>query len=68
MTKTNTDLSELLTKHDEGDLLRSIAEAVPQLMMEADVDGKICAGRHERNGNGNGNRTAWRSHCPAGAC
>lgn len=34
MTKTNMDLSELLAKHDQGDLLRSIAEAVLQLIME----------------------------------
>jgi len=28
MTKTNMDLSQVLGKHDQGDLLRSIAEAV----------------------------------------
>ena len=57
MTKTNMDLSELLQKHDQGDLLRSIAEAVLQLIMEADVDGLIGAGRHERSGE----RTTWRN-------
>ena len=57
MTKTNMDLSELLAKHDQGDLLRSIAEAVLQLIMEADVDGVIGAGRHERSGD----RTTWRN-------
>ncbi len=57
MTKTNMDLSELLAKHDQGDLLRSIAEAVLQLMMEADVDGLIGAGRHERADG----RTTWRN-------
>ena len=57
MTKTNMDLSELLAKHDQGDLLRSIAEAVLQLIMEADVDGLIGAGRHERSGD----RTTWRN-------
>ena len=31
MTKTNMDLSELLAKHDQGDFLRTIAEAVLQL-------------------------------------
>ena len=46
MTKTNIDLSELMAKHDQGDLLRSIAEAVLQMIMEADVDGLIGAGRH----------------------
>ena len=57
MTKTNMDLSELLAKHDQGDLLRSIAEAVLQLIMEADVEGLIGAGRHERSGE----RTTWRN-------
>jgi hypothetical protein len=32
--KTNMDLSELLAKHDQGDFLRSIAEAVLQLIMD----------------------------------
>ncbi len=57
MTKTNMDLSELLAKHDQGDLLRGIAEAVLQLIMETDVDGLIGAGRHERSGE----RTIWRN-------
>ena len=39
MTKTNMDLTELLQKHDLGDLLRPIVEAVLQLIMESDVDG-----------------------------
>jgi hypothetical protein len=41
-------LVELLQKADDGDFLRSVAEAVLQLLMEADVDGVIGAGRHER--------------------
>ncbi len=45
MTKTNMDLSELLAKQDQGDFLRLIAENVLQLIMEADVDGLIGAGR-----------------------
>ncbi len=57
MTKTNMDLSELLAKHDEGDFLRGIAEAVLQLIMETDVEGIIGAGRHERSGE----RTTWRN-------
>ena len=57
MTKTNMDLSELLAKHDQGDFLRGIAEAVLQLIMEADVDGLVGAGRHERSGD----RTTWRN-------
>ena len=43
MTKSNMDLSELLAKHDQGDFLRGIAEAVLQLIMEADVDGMNAA-------------------------
>ena len=54
MTKTNMDLSELLQKQDGGDFPRSVAEAVLQLIMEADVDGVIGAGRRspdiDRNG------------------
>lgn len=57
MTKTNMDLSELLAKHDQGDFLRAVAEAVLQLLMEADVEGLIGAGRHERADN----RTTWRN-------
>jgi len=49
MIKTNMDLSELLAKQDDGDFLRSVAEAVLQLIMEADVEGLIGAGKHERN-------------------
>ena len=48
MTKTNMSLTEVLEKHDEGDFLRAVAEAVLQLIMEADVEGVIGAGRHER--------------------
>jgi transposase-like protein len=57
MTKPTMDLSELLAKHDQGDFLRGIAEAVLQLIMESDVDGLIGAGRHERSGE----RTTWRN-------
>ena len=57
MTKSNMDLSELLAKHDQGDFLRGIAEAVLQLIMETDVEGIIGAGRHERSGE----RTTWRN-------
>lgn len=34
----------------DADFLRSAAEAVVQLIMEADVEGQIGAGRHERTG------------------
>lgn len=49
MTKINVDLSKLLAKKDGGDCLRSVAEAVLLLIMEADVEGLIGAGKHERN-------------------
>ena len=49
MTRTDMSLAELLEQHDEGDFLRSVAEAVLQLLMETDVEGVIGAGRHERS-------------------
>jgi transposase-like protein len=57
MTKTTMDLSELLQKQDGGDFLRAVAEAVLQLIMEADVEGLIGAGKHERADQ----RTTWRN-------
>jgi transposase-like protein len=42
-------LVELLQKSGDGDFLRSVAEAVLQILMEADVEGLIGAGRHERS-------------------
>src|SRR5690348_16483140 len=57
MTDDRMPLAELLEKAGEGDFLRAIAEAVLQLLMEADVDGLIGAGRYERNGE----RTRWRN-------
>jgi transposase-like protein len=57
MTKTNMDLSELVSKHDHGDFLRCIAEAVLQLIVKADVESPIGAGRNERSCE----RTTWRN-------
>src|SRR6201746_1932243 len=48
MTENTLSLAELLAKAGDGDFLRSVAEAVVQLLMETDVDGLIGAGRHER--------------------
>jgi putative transposase len=42
-------LIELLQKSGDDDFLRSVAEAVLQLLMEADVKGLIGAARHERS-------------------
>lgn len=49
MTETNMPLIELLQKHDEGDFLRAVTEAVLQTLMEHDVEGMIGAGRYERD-------------------
>ena len=48
MTEDRLPLAELMQKAGDGDFLRSVAEAVLQLLMEADVEGVIGAGRHER--------------------
>ena len=48
MTDSTLPLAELLAKAGDGDFLRAVAEAVVQLLMEADVEGVIGAGRHER--------------------
>ncbi len=48
MTEDRLPLAELLAKAGDGDFLRAVAEAVMQLLMEADVEGMIGAGRHER--------------------
>ena len=49
MAEGRMALIELMQKAGEGDFLRTIAEAVLQVLMEADVEGLIGAGRHERN-------------------
>src|SRR6188472_1558035 len=50
MTEDRLPLAELLAKAGDGDFLRSVAETVLQMLMEADVEGLIGAGRHERTG------------------
>ena len=57
MTEDRLPLAELMAKAGDGDFLRSVAEAVVQLLMETDVDGLIGAGRHERTGE----RTTYRN-------
>ena len=49
MTDDRLPLEELMQKAGGEDFLRSLAEAVVQLLMETDVDGVIGAGRHERS-------------------
>ena len=41
MTEERLPLAELLAKAGDGDFLRSVAEAVVQLLMETDVEGLI---------------------------
>jgi hypothetical protein len=55
MTDASLLIEELAAKSGDGDFLRS--ESVMQLIMEADVDGLIGAGRHERSGE----RATWRN-------
>ena len=57
MTESTLPLIELLQKHDDGDFLRAVTEAVLQLLMEHDVEGVVGAGRYER---GDG-RQNWRN-------
>lgn len=57
MTDERMPLADLLQKAGEGDFLRSVAEAVLQILMETDVDGLIGAGRYERNAE----RATWRN-------
>lgn len=49
MTEENNTLTQLLQKSGDSDFLRRVAEAVLQILMEADVEGVIGAGRHERS-------------------
>ena len=68
MTNTYMDLSEILQKYDQGDFLRTMPEAVLQLLLEADVEGLIGAGRHERASAISavplvGNNGGCRTHC-----
>jgi len=53
----DTTMTELLQKSGEGDFLRAVAESVLQLHMEADVEGLIGAGGHERSAD----RLNWRN-------
>ena len=48
MTEDTLPLAELLDKAGDSDFLKTVAEAVVQLRMEADAEGMIGAGRHER--------------------
>src|SRR3954466_707105 len=49
MTDERMALIELLQKSEDDDFLRSVAEALLQLLMETVVEGLIGAARHERS-------------------
>ena len=60
MTEDRLPLAELMQKAGDDDFLRNVAEAVVQLLMEADVEGLIGAGRHERSGERTTHRNGYR--------
>jgi transposase-like protein len=49
MTNDSLPLAKLLQKDGDGNFLRTVVEAVLQILMESDVEGLIGAGRHERS-------------------
>ena len=57
MTDDRMALMDALQKADDGNFLRNLAETVLQILMEADVEGVIGAGRYERSGE----RSTWRN-------
>ena len=68
MTEERLPLSELLEKAGDGDFLRSVAEAVLQLLMETDVEGLIGAGRMSAVASGRPGATATGSWRPQVEC
>jgi putative transposase len=57
MIEERLPLQELLAKAGDADFLRSVAEAVLQMVMAADVEGLVGAGRYDRGGE----RLDWRN-------
>ena len=74
MTDDRMALVELVQKSGDSDFLRAVAEGVLQILMEADVEGLIGAGRHERSPTGqarglkatSGCESAWKIGSCAG--
>lgn len=62
MTEDRLPLADLLAKAGDGDFLRSVAEAVLQMLMEADVEGQIGVARHERTGERQAGDQAFAHH------
>lgn len=57
MSDDRMALLEAVQKSDDGNFLRTLAESVLQILMEADVEGMIGAPRYERSGE----RMTWRN-------
>jgi len=66
MTDDRMALVDLLQKSGDGDFLRAVAEAVLQILMEADVEGVIGAGRHERSADRLNYRNGYRERSQCG--
>jgi hypothetical protein len=64
MTEERMAFAELVQKAGEGDFLCAVAEAVLQLMKEADVEDLVGAARHERSPD----RLNYRRYHDAGLC
>jgi hypothetical protein len=60
MTDGRMALVELLQKSGDADFPRSVAEAALQILTQADVEGLIGAGRHERTGDRLNYRNGYR--------
>jgi hypothetical protein len=65
MTEDRLPLNELLRKAGDGDFLRAVAESVLQLLIEADVERLIGAGRDERAAERMTWRNGFRDRAPA---
>ena len=48
ITEDRMALIEAIQKADDGNFLRALAETVLQIIMDADVEALVGAGRHER--------------------
>lgn len=60
MTDDRMVLADLIQKTGDGDFLRTLAESVLQILMEADVEGVIGAGRYERTAERANHRNGYR--------
>src|SRR5512134_544724 len=73
MTEDRMALIEAIQKADDGNFLRALAQTVLQIIMDADVEALIGAGRHERSDgrltyrNGYRDRT-WRRGSARSTC